>query len=336
MSRRAFLAAGGLALATLGSLPLWLRMAPDALAEVGEDFSLWDAPGMPSEVTPVGTFYNVSKNLWDPTVDVRTWRLTVTGLVHRPLTLTYDQLTQGVTPLRQYVTLTCISNEVGGNLAGNALWGGIRLRDLLQDAGVKDGAVDLVMEAHDEYTDSIPIEKAMHPDTMLVWEMNGSPLTHKHGFPVRMIVPGIYGMKSVKWLRRLEVVDYDYFGYWARLGWDDVARIKTWSRIDAPRASRLSRGQSTVLGGVAFAGDRGVEQVEISFDGGLSWTRTHLKEPLGPNAWRLWAMPWAPLGPGRQLVQVRAVDGQGTVQSERRVPVLPDGAEGYHIRQFLV
>ncbi len=329
LSRRAFLAKGARVLGTLAAVPLWDRLARFALAQG----SLWSAPGMEAEVTPVGEFYNISKNLWDPTVDVRNWSLKVEGLVERPLTLDYDRLTRGGGPtFQQYVTLTCISNEIGGDLAGNAVWRGLRLRDLLQSAGVKEGAVDLVMEAHDEYTDSIPIEKAMHPDTMLVWEMNGAPLTHKHGFPVRLIVPGIYGMKSVKWLRRLEIVDYDYLGFWARRDWDDVAHIKTWSRIDAPGSTRVARGSDVIVGGVAYAGVRGVDRVEVSFDGGRTWNEASLKEPLGPYAWRLWAHRWAPPGPGRHTVQVRATDGGGVTQSPNRVPPLPDGAEGYHAR----
>lgn len=329
LSRRSFLAKSGMALTYLAAFPLWDRLAGSAFAQD----SVWSAPGMEPEITPVGSFYNISKNLFDPTVDVRGWSLTVEGLVERPITLDYERLTRGDGPtFQQYVALTCISNEVGGDLAGNAMWRGIRLRDLLQSAGVKDGAVDLVMEAHDDYTDSIPIGKAMHPDTMLVWEMNGAPLTHKHGYPVRLIVPGIYGMKSVKWLRRLEVVDYDYLGFWARRGWDDVAHIKTWSRLDAPRATRVARGAEVVVGGVAFAGVRGVDNVEVSFDGGATWSITELKEPLGPYAWRLWAKRWTPGGPGRHVVQVRATDGNGETQSDVRVPTLPDGAEGYHSR----
>lgn len=326
-SRRAFLRRSAAAVVFLAASSPLARLAA---APAGS--ALWEAPGMPPEVTPVGRFYTVSKNLWDPTIDVRRWSLSIEGLVHRPLVLDYRRLTESGGALQQYVTLTCISNEVGGSLTGNALWRGVRLRDLLQSAGVKDGAVDLVMEAYDDYSDSIPIEKAMHPDTMLVWEMNGQPLTPAHGFPARLIVPGIYGMKSVKWVRRLEVVDYDYKGFWAQRGWSDVAHVKTWSRIDAPAAARLRRGEEIVVGGLAYAGDRGVHRVEVSFDQGLTWSPAQLKEGLGPYAWRLWAYRWTPPGPGRHTIMVRAVDGLGAVQPQEPAPPLPDGAQGYHVK----
>lgn len=284
---------------------------------------------MSPEITPVGQFYTISINLWDPRIDYRTWTLEISGLVERPLTIDYQQLTRHPGSVEAYVTLTCISNEVGGPLAGNAKWRGVRLRDLLQEAGVKPGAVDLVMEAYDNYTDSIPIEKAMHPDTLVVWEMNGTPLTREHGFPVRVIVPGIYGMKNVKWLRRITVVDHDYKGFWQQRGWSDPAPVKTWSRIDVPRAGRLRAGGEVVIAGLAYAGDRGVRAVEVSADGGVTWRPAELKEALGPYAWRLWAVRWS-LDRGSYRLAVRATDGTGAVQPAGRTSPLPDGAEGHH------
>jgi len=291
---------------------------------------------MTPEITPVGQFYTVSINLWDPRIDYRNWTLEISGLVERPLTIDYQQLTHHPHSVEAFVTLTCVSNEVGGSLAGNAKWRGVRLRDLLEEAGVKPGAVDLVMEAYDNYTDSIPIEKAMHPDTLLVYEMNGEPLRPQHGFPARLIVPGIYGMKNVKWIRRLRVVDYDFKGYWARRGWSDTAVIKTWSRIDVPTGAQLRAGEPLIIGGVAFAGDRGVSAVEVSVDGGQTWMPAELKEPLGPYAWRLWAVPWTPDAPGSAELVVRAIDGTGQVQTETVAPPLPDGASGWHRRRVSV
>lgn len=337
LSRREFLARGGRALLSLSVLPALLTSSgcrsdvEEAASALQEEATvdLWSIPGLSPEVTPVGDFYTVSKNLWDPTVDARNWMLEVGGLVHRPYVIGYDQLTRNGPTVTEYVTLTCISNPVGGLLTGNARWRGVRMRDLLQAAGVMEGAVDVVMEAHDEYTDSIPIEKAMHPDTLVVWEMNGAPLTPKHGFPARVIVPGIYGMKNVKWLRRITVVDYDYKGFWQQRGWSDPAPVKTWSRIDVPRAGRLRAGGEVVIAGLAYAGDRGVQAVEVSTDGGATWRPAQLKEPLGPYAWRLWAVRWTPER-GSHRIAVRATDGTGAVQLERRTNVLPDGAEGHH------
>lgn len=327
LSRREFLAKGGRALFSLAVLPTLVAAATRPGWAQADD--LFSTPGLSLEVTPVHEFYTVSKNLFDPSVNVRNWLLEVGGLVHRPFVIDYDQLTRGGPTFTEYVTLTCISNEVGGRLAGNARWRGVRVRDLLQAAGVREGAVDLVMEAYDAYTDSIPIEKAMHPDTLLVWEMNGAPLTREHGFPARMIVPGIYGMKNVKWIRKLTVVDYDYKGFWQQRGWSDPAPVKTWSRIDAPRAGRLRASGEVVIAGLAYAGDRGVQAVEVSTDGGATWRPAAMKEPLGPYAWRLWAVRWTPERGSHRLV-VRATDGTGAVQPGQRTNVLPDGAEGHH------
>lgn len=337
IDRRTFLKRGaGAALALLGAsaaLTAFRQSSPGASAA----FDPWDIPGLTPEVTPVDSFYTVSKNLFDPVLKESDWSLRVDGLVHRPFTLDYRQLTESGPTVRSYVTLTCISNDVGGNLTGNALWRGIPLRDVLQQAGVMDRAVDLMMEAADGYTDSIPIDKAMHPDTLLVWEMNGAPLTPKHGFPARLIVPGIYGMKNVKWVTRLSVVDYDYKGFWERRGWSDEAIIKTWSRFDVPdRRGQFTHRTPAIVAGVAYAGDRGVSAVEISADRGLTWLPAELKEGLGPYAWRLWKAEWIPQETGSVELWVRAIDGAGTVQSEVRRSPLPDGASGYHYRQVPV
>jgi len=342
MTRRQFLGSGarlaagvGAALGIVPALGLTTGTLRRALAQGIS--SLWEQPGMPPEITPVGQFYTVSINIFDPRVDYRDWTLTIEGLVERPLTLDYQRLVRAPNSVESYVTLTCVSNEVGGNLTGNAVWRGVRLRDLLQEAGVKPGAVDLVMEAYDNYTDSIPIEKALHPDTLLVYEMNGEPLRPQHGFPARLIVPGIYGMKNVKWIRRLRVVDYDFKGYWARRGWSDTAVIKTWSRIDIPRTGQVRAGEPVVIGGPAFAGDRGVQAVEFSVDGGKTWKPVDaLKEPLGPYAWRLWAATWTPGEPGNAELVVRAIDGQGQVQTSAVAPPLPDGSSGWHRRRVAV
>ena len=342
MTRRAFLERGArLALgagAALGAAPvLGLAASGFQRAMAQGATSIWEQPGMSREVTPVGQFYTISINLFDPRIDYRQWKLEIGGHVERPLTLDYQQLIRSPDSVESFVTLTCVSNEVGGPLAGNAIWRGVRVRDLLQEAGVKPGAVDLVMEAYDNYTDSIPIEKAMHPDTLLVYEMNGEPLQPQHGFPARLIVPGIYGMKNVKWIRRLRVVDYDYKGYWARRGWSDTAVIKTWSRIDIPTAAQLRAGQTVVVGGVAFAGDRGIQAVELSVDGGQTWAPVRaVKEPLGPYAWRLWAAPWRPEAAGTAELVVRAIDGLGEVQTDVLAPPLPDGASGWHRRRVTI
>jgi DMSO/TMAO reductase YedYZ molybdopterin-dependent catalytic subunit len=277
------------------------------------------------EITPTTDFYEVSKNAFDPVVDAGRWRLEIAGMVENPFVLTYDDL-KALPAVEQYATLCCISNEVGGDLIGNALWRGVRLKDLLQKAALKPGVVDIVLRARDDYTDSIPLARAMQDGTLLVYEMNGEPLTPTHGFPLRLIVPGIYGMKNVKWISRIEAIDYDLRGYWQRRGWDDRAEYKTMSRIDAPDGAVKSEA---TIAGIAFAGDRGISKVEMSTDGGKSWEPAEIKAPLSPYTWALWHKPWTPTATGKHRVVVRATDGKGNVQTSQFAPPAPDGSSGY-------
>ncbi len=288
-------------------------------------------PGLSPEVTPNDRFYVVSKNLIrDPVVNEYSWRLEIAGLVERPMTLTYEDL-KALPAASQYFTLQCISNEVGGSLIGNALWRGVPLADVLRQAGVKAGAVDVALRAADDYTDSIPIRKAMEPSTMLAYEMNGELLPKVHGFPARLLVPDIYGMKNVKWITKVDVIEYDLKGYWQTKGWDDTATMHTTSRIDLPRGrSNLTAGENFV-GGVAVAGARGIRTVEVSTDGGASWAPAAIKPALGPNSWVLWLYRWElpEADPERRLL-VRATDGTGVLQTSEVRDTLPEGSSGYH------
>ena len=280
------------------------------------------------EITPTRDFYQVSKNAFDPQVDVRRWKLEVAGLVDNPLALTYDEM-KALPPVEQYATLACISNEVGGDLIGNALWRGVRLKDVLEKAGLKQGVVDIVLRASDDYTDSIPLDRGMADGTLLVYEMNGEPLTPEHGFPVRLLVPGIYGMKNVKWITRVEAVDFDFRGYWQRRGWDDRAEYKTMSRIDAP--DRSVKGEAAIAG-IAFAGDRGISKVEVSTDGRKTWEPAEIKSPLSRLTWVLWRSSWSPEQPGKHRIVVRATDGFGVTQTAQPAPPAPSGSSGYDNR----
>jgi len=285
---------------------------------------------LPPEITPNDRFYVVSKNPpgFDPDLDANRWSLEVTGLVARPLKLTYDQIRQ-FPAVEQFQTLECISNEVGGDLISNARWKGARLRDVLQQAGgpgVK--AVKVAFRCADGYTESIPIADALNPTTLLAYEMNGERLPPRHGFPVRLLVPGLFGMKNPKWITRIEVVDYDFQGYWERSGWSDEAVVKTMSKFTT--LPRTAAPGEVPLGGVAYAGDRGVRDVEVSTDGGKTWQKAEVKPALGPFTWVLWAAIWTPTGPGEYTLKVRARDGGGVVQTAREAPTLPDGASGYH------
>jgi DMSO/TMAO reductase YedYZ molybdopterin-dependent catalytic subunit len=278
------------------------------------------------EVTPNRDFYKVSKNAFDPQVDPRRWKLEIGGLVAKPLALSYEDI-RAMPSVEQYASLACISNEVGGDLIGNALWRGVRVKDLLTQAGLKSGVVDLLLRADDDYTDSIPIERGLAEGTMLVYEMNGEPLTAEHGFPLRLLVPGIYGMKNVKWINSIEAVDFDFKGYWQRRGWDDRAEYKTMSRIDAPASS--VKGEA-IIAGIAFAGDRGVNKVEVSTDGGKNWEPAEIKSPPSRFTWVLWHKTWSPEQAGRHRIVVRATDGQGVTQTSQPAPPAPSGSTGFH------
>ncbi|MDQ3549147.1 MAG: molybdopterin-dependent oxidoreductase, partial [Chloroflexota bacterium] len=286
--------------------------------------------GMPLEITPTDEFYVVSKNFQDPTVDSSDWTLEVGGMVDTPLTLSYSDLM-----MRESVefvsTLECISNSVGGKYISTATWQGFPLVELLREAGMPDGIVDIELHAADGYIESVPLAEALAEDTMIVHMMNGEPLTDEHGAPARLIVPGIFGMKNVKWLTKVIAVNEDIKGFWQERGWSDPAPVVTMSKITTPRAGDdLSAGQPFKAGGVAFSGDRGIDRVEVSFDGGVTWRDAELSDPLSPLAWRLWAIEQTPTATGVQWVTVRATDGTGDVQTAEERDTLPDGATGYH------
>jgi len=289
--------------------------------------------GLSSEVTPNEKFYRISKNVFDPRVKASRWNLEIKGLVGTPMNLTYNDL-KALPSKAQYATLECISNEVGGDLISNAHWRGVPLKDLLEKAGVKAGAKKVIFRAADGYSTAIPLAKAMHPDTILAMEMNGAPLPDDHGFPLRLINPGHYGMKNPKWITEIEVTERDYKGYWEARGWSDEAKVKTMSRIDTPATGASIPRHGQAMGGIAFSGDRGIRQVEVSFDEGRTWHKATVKRALGPYTWVLWGLPAmtpSPPPPGRALtVRVRAIDGTGAVQTAQVAPVLPDGASGHH------
>jgi DMSO/TMAO reductase YedYZ molybdopterin-dependent catalytic subunit len=286
--------------------------------------------GLTPEITRNSRHYVVDESIIDPDVDPASWRLRIDGLVARPLTLTYDELL-ALPAVEQFVTMQCISNEVGGNLVSTAKWTGVPLADLLERVGgVPSRAVRVVFHAVGGYTDSLLVAKALDKATVVAYGMNDTTLPRAHGYPARIVAPGIYGMKSVKWLQRIEVVDYDYRGYWERsAGWDNIAVIKTASRIDVPGKLDPVKGQVTVAG-VAWAGDRGIRRVEVSFDGGRTWAPATLRRELARTTWRQWRLPWSPRTSGRTPIQVRAVDGRDQPQIATPAPPSPSGASGYH------
>ena len=284
--------------------------------------------GIPPEVTPVPDHYVVSKNVFNPSVPEKGWQLKITGMVDNEVAFSLADL-KALPSVERTSTLTCISNQVGGDLIGNSVWTGVYLKDLLQAAGVQAGADELVLRAADNYSDSFPLEAAQREGTIVAYLQNGEPLTRDHGFPARVLVPGIYGMKNVKWVTEVELATQDYMGYWQTRGWSDSAIVQTMSRIDTANATKLDDGTYGV-GGIAFAGLRGIEQVEVSTDNGQSWQTAQVKPALNDLSWNLWGFAWD-AEPGTYEVVVRATDGTGDVQTAEPSRPLPDGATGYHV-----
>ncbi|MEV6396187.1 molybdopterin-dependent oxidoreductase [Streptomyces sp. NPDC051907] len=294
------------------------------------------APGISAFTTPNRDFYRVDTALVVPRVDAGTWRLRIHGKgVSRPRTYTLDQLLSR--PLiERDITLTCVSNEVGGPYLGNARWLGVRLADLLAECGVrppsKGGTADqLVARSVDGMTLGSPVEDVMDGrDAMLAVGMNGEPLPFDHGFPVRMLVPGLYGYVSAcKWIEDIELTAFDaYDPYWVKRKWARKAPIKSQSRIDTPKPFSRPVAGTVAVAGVAWAQRRGITRVEVRIDEG-PWQDTDLAAQAGADTWRQWSYPWQAT-PGGHTITVRATDGAGEVQTEERARTIPDGASGWH------
>jgi DMSO/TMAO reductase YedYZ molybdopterin-dependent catalytic subunit len=323
LSRIAAVGAGGLGNVITAARRLRTR------AEIAPADPAIDAlPGITARITANEDHYTVDTTLVKPRVLIDEWRLDIKGEVQSPFALTYDQLLD-LEAVEQMHTLECISNNVGGELISTALWTGVPLRDLLNRAQVKPSAFDVVFTSVDGYTDSITIAKAMEERTLVAYLMNGKTVPQDHGYPARMLVPNIYGMKNVKWIRSIEVVNYDFIGYWQQRGWSDSANVNTNARIDLPGRNVRWAGGAVTVAGIAFAGARGISRVELSIDGGKSWGQATLEAPMGPLTWRRWTFAWTPSGTGSTKLLARATDGTGNTETPVRRPPFPDGATGY-------
>jgi DMSO/TMAO reductase YedYZ molybdopterin-dependent catalytic subunit len=289
------------------------------------------------EVTPNGEFYVVSKNLDDPAVNPSTWSLSVDGLVENPVTLSSDEL-MSRTAADEFVTLECVSNPVGGNLIGNARWSGVPLADLIDEARPKSEATWVILTCADGYTVGVPLVRARAPTSLLALHMNGERLPRRHGFPVRVLVPGLYGMFHAKWLNRITFTDREFVGYWQQKGWTNAGAIRP-TAIIAVVPTQAARGQQVSVGGVALAGDRRVTRVEVSDDGGATWDLATLKPPLAPTAWTLWTYAWTPSASGSVRLQARAWSQDGGLeetQDSASAGPYPVGASGYDSVQVAV
>ncbi len=288
-------------------------------------------PGLTPVVVPNADFYRIDTALIAPRVDVADWTLTVRGMVDREVRLGYDELSAMPT-FEQYVTIACVSNEVGGRLVGNALWTGVDLRDVLDMAGVEAGASQVVGRSVDGWTAGFPTTWVMDPErrSMIALGMNGVPLPVEHGYPARLIVPGLYGyVSATKWLSEIELTTMDAFdAYWIPRGWAKEAPILTQSRIDVPRGGARLEAGTVAVAGVAWAPDRGISGVEVRIDDG-PWQPARLSQPLSDAAWVQWSLAWEAV-PGDHRITVRAIDGTGTPQTDAVTPPAPDGARGHH------
>jgi DMSO/TMAO reductase YedYZ molybdopterin-dependent catalytic subunit len=346
-TRRAFLATAGAVVAAAGATAAagrWLQgrfsaagsrlavMLPRASREAPalDPAVAFEDEGISPFLTPNADFYRIDVNLTVPQLVAEDWSLEVKGMVDEPFTVSYDDVL-AMDLVEERITLTCVSNEVGGGLVGTATWLGVPLVQLLERAGVQEDADQVVGRAFDGFTTGFPVEAALDGRAaLLAVGMNGEPLPLAHGFPARLIVPGLYGyVSATKWITEIELTRFDAFDqYWVERDWSADGVIKTMSRIDTPRGLQRIDAGPAVVAGVAWAQLRGIERVEVRVDDG-PWQEAELAEQDSLVTWRQWRFEWEAT-PGRHQITCRATDGTGEVQTEERARPFPDGASGWH------
>ena len=293
-----------------------------------------DAPGMVPLITPASSFYLIDTALVSPRIDVNSWKLSVKGAVDNPIELSYRDLL-GMSTREADITLSCVSNVVGGGLVSNGRWTGVLLSDVLAEAGVSRDKItrssrQLVGHSVDGFTTGFRTDIALDGrEALVAFGLNGSELPIKHGYPVRLVVPGLYGyVSATKWLSEIELTSWNFDAYWIQRTWSKEGPIKTQSRIDTVQdGEQLSAGKIPV-GGIAWAPHRGIERVELSTDGGQTWNQTRLAKQLSIDTWRQWIYDWD-ARPGEYTLMVRATDGEGVTQTATLAPPHPSGATGY-------
>jgi DMSO/TMAO reductase YedYZ molybdopterin-dependent catalytic subunit len=314
--------------AARGGVALPRPAVPARPVPAGSDLKI---SGLSPFFTPNHDFYRVDTALLVPKVDPRDWTLTITGMVDRPVELTFADLMRR--PLVEAdVTLCCVSNEVGGPYIGNARWLGVRLADVLREAGVHAGADMLLSTSTDGWTCGTPADVVLDGrQALLAVAMNGETLPVDHGFPARLVVPGLYGyVSATKWVTEIKVTRFDRDeAYWTPRGWSAKGPIKTQSRIDLPKPGVSLPPGRTVIAGVAWAQHKGVDAVEVRVDGG-PWRRARLAEAPTADTWRQWVLDDWDATAGEHTIEVRATDATGHTQTAERAPVAPDGATGLH------
>lgn len=296
------------------------------------------APGTRPEFTPLDRHYRIDINTIPPNIDQRQWRLKVSGLVETPLALTLEQL-QTYEPMHQFITLSCISNPVGGDLIGAQRWTGVSLQRLLPDLRIKPGATHLKMRSADGFFEVVSLDAIKgDPRIMLTYAWDGVPLPREHGFPLRIYIPDIHGMKQPKWIESIEAIDHWEPGYWVERGWNNVAQMHATSVIDTVAVDMTmidaDHRKLVPIGGIAHAGARGISRVEVQVDSG-PWERAELRAPLSELTWVIWRYDW-PYQSGRHTFTVRCYEGNGTPQIATPSPPEPNGATGLDTKSMML
>lgn len=322
--------------AVAGRAEVVLPSAAEILPPVpaAADFAI---EGVEPILVPNADFYRIDTAFAVPRVDLQEWTLSISGMVDRPYTIDYGDLLD-MRMVERDVTLSCVSNTVGGGLVGNARWQGVPLKEILDRAGVQDGAQQLVGRSVDDFTVGFPVEAVYDGrEALVAVGMNDEPLPFEHGFPARLVVAGLYGyVSATKWLSEIELTTWDGFdAYWVPRGWSKEAPIKTQSRIDTPLSGARFDPGTQVIAGVAWAPTRGVSMVEVQMGESGDWIEAQLSEPLSVNSWVQWKIEWEAT-PGRHEIRVRATDGNGDRQTDELRPPAPNGATGWHMRVVTV
>ncbi len=328
--RRLLLSRAGVAALSIGGLAGTVGLARTYLSHYSsyDGMSTYPHHNVLPPITPNAEHYVVTQNPVDPTTNIDLWRLEVTGLVKNPGTYTFTEVQQLPSTSRA-ITLQCISSSVSGHLISTAIWQGVTLRSLLEKhGGVLSNASYVAFYSVDGYNTSLPLNEVLMEDPLLAWRMNGVDLPQRHGYPMRVLIPGRYGEENPKWLTRVELTDHFVGGLYSDQGWYN-GLLHTLSRIDYPSGS-LPVGRPVNVGGIAFAGNRGIQKVEASTDGGQTWHVASLQPALSQDSWVFWSWQWTPTQPGTYILSCRATDGTGALQTSHVQGTVPNGGTGYH------
>ncbi len=335
--RRQMLSRAGVAALSVGGVAAGWGMVKSYLG----DYTSYDGMRSPrngptAPITTNDQHYVVTQNPVDPATNIALWRLEIAGLVQRAGSYTYEEV-QKLPSTSRPITLECIANGPNIGLMSTAIWQGVTLKTLLaQHGGALPGARYVAFYSVDGYTASLPLNEVLEADALLAWRMNGAELPQRHGFPMRVLIPGRYGEENPKWLTRIELTDHFVGGLYSDQGWYN-GPLHTTSRIDSPLpGEHIASGHAFPMAGLAFAGNRGIQKVEVSTDGGKSWNVVTLQPPLSQDTWVLWNWQWTPLLPGSYTLAVRATDGTGELQTSHKQGTVPNGATGYHTIQVQV